>query len=139
MSNVRGKISIDVQFADSTSSAGVQSLKTVTLQEATEYTSGKVAVITGTAGTAMLNLGTFGATPYKNASGEVVSFDGVQRVAFSWSGAQRVLSENSDGVFTLRSANGRVAITEASAFLVSLGISPGVGTGTYTIVLWGSA
>jgi len=138
MSNVSGTISVNVEFRDTTTSSGVQSLKTVTLREATEYTSGKVAIITGTAGTSAVNLGTLGTTTYRNASGSVVSFSAVTRLAFSWSGSStRQLIENSDNHFLLRSKAGSVTITDVDSLVVSPEISTGSGTGTYTIVLYG--
>jgi hypothetical protein len=138
MSNVSGTISVNVEFRDTTTSSGVQSLKTVTLREATEYTSGKVAIITGTAGTSAVNLGTLGTTTYRNASGSVVSFSAVTRLAFSWSGSsERVLSEQIDTYFVLRSTAGSVAVTDVPTTNVTPELSNGLGTGTYTIVLYG--
>ena len=138
MSNVSGTISVNVEFRDTTTSSGVQSLKTVTLREATEYTSGKVAIITGTAGTSAVNLGTLGTTTYRNASGSVVSFAAVTRLAFSWSGSgERKLNDQVDTFFVLRSNAGSVAVTDVPAFTVGPQISAGTGTGTYTIVLYG--
>jgi hypothetical protein len=137
MSNVTGTVSVNVEFRDTTTSSGVQSLKTVTLREATEYTSGKVAIITGTAGTSAVNLGTLGTTTYRNASGSVVSFSAVTRLAFSWSGSsERVVTEQ-ESFFVLRSKSGSVAVTDAPNSVVAPEISSGVGTGTYTIVLYG--
>ena len=138
MSNVSGSISVNVEFRDTTTSSGVQSLKTIALRDATEYTTGKVAIITGTAGTSDVNLGTLGATTYRNATGNVVSFTAITRLAFSWSGtSERVLREQSDTFFVLRSNAGSVAVTDVPAFTVAPEISSGVGTGTYTIVLYG--
>ena len=138
MSNVSGTISVNVEFRDTTTSTGVQSLKTVTLRDATEYTTGKVAIITGTAGTSAVNLGTLGTTTYRNASGSVVSFSAVTRLAFSRSGSsERVLNEQSDTYFVLRSKAGSVAVTDVPASTVTPEISTGTGTGTYNIVLYG--
>ena len=138
MSNVSGTISVNVEFRDTTTATGVQSLKTVTLREATEYTTGKVAIITGTAGTSAVNLGVLGTTTYRNASGSVVSFSAVTRLAFSWSGSsQRVLTEQTDTFFVLRSNSGSVAVTDVPASDVITEIGAGSGTGTYTIVLYG--
>jgi hypothetical protein len=139
MSNVSGTISVNVEFRDTTTSSGVQSLKTVTLREATEYTSGKVAIITGTAGTSAVNLGTLGTTTYRNASGSVVSFSAVTRLAFSWSGGSTAqLVENSDNHFLLRSKAGSVTITDVDSLVVAPQILVGTGTGTYTLVLYGT-
>jgi hypothetical protein len=139
MSNVSGTISVNVEFRDTTTSSGVQSLKTVTLREATEYTTGKVAIITGTAGTSAVNLGTIGNTTYRNASGSVVSFSAVTRLAFSWSGSsERVLEEQINMYFVLRSTAGSVAVTDVPVYTVRPEIISGLGTGNYTLVIYGT-
>jgi hypothetical protein len=62
----------------------------------------------------------------------------VTRLAFSWSGSsERVLTEQSDTYFVLRSKAGSVAVTDVPASTVIQEISSGLGTGTYTIVLYG--
>jgi len=142
MSNVSGSISVNVEFRDSTTSSGVQSLKTIALRETTEYTTGKVAIITGTVGTASTFLGDFGGTNYRNASGNLVDLsDGVQRLAFAWRGASasdvRNLIEADSFAFKLRSKNGEPAITSGNG-VPSLTLEQGATTGTYTIVLYGT-
>jgi len=77
MSDVRGVISIDVKFTDSTTSSGVSSLKTISLRDATEYSSGKVAIVTGTCGTAGVTINPAALT-YKDASGAAVSMSAVR-------------------------------------------------------------
>lgn len=134
MSNVRGKISIDVQFADSTTSAGVQSLKTITLQDTTEYTSGKVAIVTGTVGTATQGVDT---SRYLNASGNPVTFSTISRIALQSPTQVRL----SSGFSLLAvSKNNQLSITSN----VLNNDSPGTlvlnsfsGTASYTLVLYG--
>lgn len=142
MSTVSGSISVNVEFRDSTTSSGVQSLKTIALRDTTEYTTGKVAIITGTAGTAAVNLGDFGETSYRNALGNLVDFQGsVQRLAFSWRGASagdvRDLVESDSSAFRLRSKNGEPSVTTNNG-IPGLLLDAGTGTGTYTIVLYGT-
>jgi hypothetical protein len=78
-SHVRGTIAIDVAFTDSTTVDGAQSLKTITLRDATEYASGTVAVVTGTVGTTKVTIDPY-ALSYRDSSGSTVSLD-VERVA----------------------------------------------------------
>ena len=137
MSNVRGRIAVDVQFTDSTTSSDEQSLKTITLQDATEYTSGKVAIVTGTVGTASVFL-SLGSIEYRDASGSLVGFVGIQRLAAK---ASRDVAITGD-------AGMRVPVTDS--FAAVAGIDPGVidgisvtpyytsGTASYTLVLYGS-
>lgn len=134
---IDGRINVDVLFHDTD---GTTSLKVVSLEDSTAYTTGKVAVITGTAGTTDVTFSSLGQTTYRNAAGTLVSFSSVRRVAFRWSGAsQATLSDDSDNVFLLRSQAGNIAMSDATAFIVAPRVSNGTGTGTYTIVLWGDS
>jgi hypothetical protein len=135
---LEGRISVDVGFTDTDSSGGAQSLKRISLMEATSYTTGKVAVVTGTAGTAATTVAVTVSLPYRDASGNLVSFSEVRRVAFSYSGNARRLSETLDSAFSIVSAEGRVAISECVQPGVSLQLGASVGTGSYTIVLYGT-
>jgi hypothetical protein len=134
--SIEGRINIDCLFHDKD---GTASLKVVSLQDSKAYTTGKVAVITGTAGTAQVSFASIGTTSYKNAAGDAVSFSAVQRVAFSWGGtSERTLAEIADSVFFLRSKSGSVALSDCTAMPVQPQISSGTGTGTYTILLYGT-
>jgi hypothetical protein len=139
MSHVRGRIAVDVQFTDSTTSAGVQSLKTITMQDATEYTSGKVAIVTGTVGTAGATISPSSGTGYKNAAGdEIFMSSGVSRVAFSASPFAQAVGDEGGEVVISRSA--RVAITEQVDVVSNQQwiISTTSGTASYTMVLYGT-
>jgi hypothetical protein len=134
--SIEGSINVSALFHDKD---GTTSLKVVSLESSTAYTTGKVALLTGTAGTAAVSFSTIGATAYRDASGSLVSFSAVQKVAFSWSGSSaRVLSDLNDNAFVMRSANNAVAVSDATNFNIQPELSGGVGTGTYTIVLYGT-
>jgi hypothetical protein len=136
---LEGRISVDVGFTDTDSSGGAQSLKRIALVDATSYTTGKVAVLTGTAGTAAVAFSTLGATTYRDASGALVTFSAAERLVFSWSGSSsRLLSETSDDLFKIYSANGQPAATRLNQFVFQPALSAGTGTGTYTIVIYGT-
>ena len=138
MSNVSGTISVNVEFRDTTTSTGVQSLKTVTLREATDYTTGKVAIITGTAGTAAATI-VFNSTAYKNAAGSAVSFSQVQRLAFSASplcfldaaaangGGDNVLVSKQNEATLIDARDGGQVLVYTTA-----------GTASYTLVFYGT-
>ena len=145
MSNVKGRIAVDVQFTDSTSSEGVQSLKTVTLQDATEYTTGKVAVVTGTCGTQAVIVATIGsALSYRDASGSQVVFSSFDRMAFSGSQGLVLAGAGQYADVSLCSTEGRVAVCDKPPpdLVVpvsgSLNMRTKSGTASYTIVLYGS-
>lgn len=129
-----GKFAIDVQFSDSTTSTGVKSVKTVTLQHATEYDFGKVAIVTGTCGTATVSV-PVSPTTYKDSSGAAVSFSSVSRAAFAADAAGRVKCDGT-GDWTLYSRVGQVAVSEAFE-TASFSISTTAGTSAWTLVMYG--
>ena len=136
MSNVSGSISVNVEFRDSTTSSGVQSLKTIALRETTEYTTGKVAIITGTAGTNQFSVNTY-STSYRDSSGSLVTFSALSRVVFSYSGSTARKLNDADSNFLLSSRNNEPAASSVTGNVDAF-IDPGTGTGTYTIVLYGT-
>jgi hypothetical protein len=128
-----GRVNVDVLFHDLN---GTSAIKVVTLNQSQEYPDGKVAVITGTAGTASITFGAIGQTTYRNAAGEAVLMDSVERVIFTWSGDYpRALDDYGDTQFYMQSVRGIPAVTCYPAFIPSLAMNGGVGTGTYKIIL----
>jgi hypothetical protein len=128
-----GRVNVDVLFHDVN---GTSAIKVVTLNNSQEFPGGKVAVITGTAGTAGITIGSAGQTSYRNAAGEAVLMDSVERIVFSWSGAYpRSLDDYIDTQFFMQSVNGVPAVTCYPAFMPYLEVGAGVGTGTYKIIL----
>lgn len=137
MSDVRGRIAIDVQFWDRTSTEGVQSLKTISLQDSTEYTTGKVAVVSGTVSTAgafidSTDLG------YRGSDGSVVVIADIDAIAFSATGSPA--SASVQGGPTIESQAGSVSVSSLvnqadSVFIDVVGTS---GTASYTLVIYGT-
>ena len=141
MSNVRGRFGIDVQFTDSTIGVA-QSLKTLTLHGATEYDFGKVALINGTCGTAVVTV-PVAPTTYRDAGGRIVSFASVSRVAFSATGPNLVACDGSGGCgiedWTIYSRAGQVAVSEAlETVAFSINVYGTTGTAAFTLVMYGS-
>lgn len=131
-----GKFAIDVQFADSDAAGGVKSVKTLSLQHASEYTDGKVAVLTGTCGTSVVTVA-IRPTTYRDAAGSIVSFASISRAAFSADAAGRVLCSGYMGDWSLYSRAGQIAVSEAFE-TESFGISTTAGTSAWTLVLYGN-
>ena len=129
-----GKFAIDVQFTDSATDGGVRSLKTIALQHASEYDSGKIAVVTGTCGTAAVSV-PVAPTTYKDSTGAAVSFASISRAAFSADAAGRVKCDGT-GDWTLYSRAGQIAVSEAFE-TASFSISTTAGTSAWTLVLYG--
>jgi hypothetical protein len=142
MSDIKGRFGIDVLFTDSTVAGGAKSLKTITLQHAAEYDTGKIAVVSGTCGTAVVSV-PVAPTTYRNAAGNLVSFASVSRVAFSASGAAMVACDGSGGCgdndWTIYSRAGQVAVSEAvETASFSINVMGTAGTAAYTLVMYGS-
>jgi len=128
-----GRVNVDVLFHDVN---GTSAIKVVTLNNSQEFPDGKVAVITGTAGTAGITFGSIGQTTYRNAAGQAVLMDSVERVIFTWSGDfQRAIYDYGDNQFYMQSVGGVPAVTCYPAFIPAIEMSAGVGTGTYKIIL----
>jgi hypothetical protein len=139
--SIEGRIAIDVGFTDTYTASVVQSVQRISLTSTDAYATGKVAVLSGTASTASLQLASYSVTPtYRDSSGNVVTFNVIRRIMFSWSGTnQRTLTDSEYNNFKLLSSAGAVSLTEfAPSDTVAPLISSGTGTGTYTIVLYGT-
>jgi hypothetical protein len=130
-----GRVNVDVLFHDVN---GTSSIKVVTLNNSQEFSGGKVAVITGTAGSSYTNIGTLSQTTYRNAAGEAVLMDSVDRIIFMWSEEYpRTLGSFGEQTnFALVSAGGIPAMTwYPSEIPGGVELGGGVGTGTYKIIL----
>jgi hypothetical protein len=132
---LNGRINIDVLFHDTD---GTTSLKVVSLEDTTEYTTGKVAIVTGTVGSASQAITTTG---YSDAAGQAVSFSAVSRIALQSSGREvRYLVSPSPEVIGLVS-EGVVAsgsIPAVFAALTNHRVRTTAGTASYTLVLYGT-
>lgn len=134
--SIEGRIAIDVSFADTDTSTGVQSLKKITLVDTTSYTTGKVAIVSGTCGTAGVSISVAPST-YRDASGSLVSLAAVERIAFAATPAASIDTGQrfggSDNVITSR--NGQISIVDVP--YVSF-VYTTAGTASYTLVLYGT-
>lgn len=135
--SINGSISVNALFHDTD---GTTSLKIVSLKSSDEYTTGKVAVVSGTAGTSAVTLDSPVLSPtYRDASGGLVSFSTVRRILFSWSGQNpRTLTDAEYDTFKFTSSSGSVAASLIAQDNVVPSLSAGTGTGTYTIVIYGT-
>lgn len=135
--SIEGRIAIDVAFSDTTSDTGVQSLKRLALTSTDAYTSGKVAIIAGTCGTANVSV-TLGPSVYLDASGSAVSFTSISRYAFACSRAAKCY----DFIGAVAFSDGsRVSVTDtANTSPIALTIDPQFtsGTASYSLVVVGT-
>jgi hypothetical protein len=135
--SIEGRIAVDALFHDTD---GTTSLKVVSLASSVGYTAGKVAVVTGTAGTSQVFLNLY-STQYRDASGSLVTFasTAISHIAFAFQGAsgQSRKFSDSNGNVMLVSKNNEVACSSVPASLDGF-IETAANTGTYTVVLYGT-
>jgi len=134
---LNGRINVDVLFHDTD---GTTSLKVVSLEDSKEYTTGKVAVVSGTVGTSQQSIVS---SSYRDAAGQEVSFSSVTRVALQSSGGEvRYLLQGSPeqiGVISLNAISvGSIPLSFQSLASHRLRTASGTGTASYTLVLYGT-
>ena len=131
--SINGRISIDAIFHDTDSTA---SINVLSLNESQEYSSGVVAVITGTASGVQQNL-PVSPTTYRNAAGNLVEVGNLFHV---------VLKSNSGTVVYADLVNSVVVPPGKTASFATdfpftgddISIYADGGTASYTIILIGS-
>ena len=133
--SIEGRISIDALFHDKD---GTASLKVVSLQDSRAYTSGKVAVVTGTLSTASSTISH--ASAFRGADGEYVNLTLVNYAVFRFDGASQSFKRLAIGNATIRSNDGIAAAScvggdDTGQFTIS---GNSGSTGTYTVVLYGT-
>jgi hypothetical protein len=134
--SVSGRIAIDVEFLDRTTTAAGSSLNTITIRDATEYATGKVAIIAGTCGTSAVTVAT-ALEAYRDAAGAAVTFATLERVAFSsptlayFDCEQRGIG--SDNIIASRNGEVTVVDTPSVTFVYTT-----AGTASFTLVLYGT-
>jgi hypothetical protein len=136
--SIEGRIAIDVSFSDTASGTGMQALKRLALTSTDAYASGKVALITGTCGTATVTIA-LAPTTYEDASGAAVSFASVSQIAFSCSRRAWVSESPSSRLFS--SGGNRVAVGEpysTAVSSVSVFVDYTSGTASYSLVVVGT-
>lgn len=129
--SIDGRINVDVLFHDKD---GTASLKVVSLQDSGAYTTGQVAIMSGTCSTTGVTL-SFGPTTYRDASGALVSVapGGNGRIAFLATGNGGVLTQ-ANGSLYLSSANDAcVSNIDEQESVAVFAVN---GTTRYTVVVW---
>lgn len=134
--SIEGRIAVDVGFTDSASSDGVQAVKRLALTSTDSQTTGKVAIVTGTCGTAAVAIAVAPST-YRDADGSLVSFTTVDRFAFAASAAARCAEATGSGA-AISSAS-RVALSDArGGGTAGFSVSAYSGTASFTVVVVGT-
>lgn len=134
--SIEGRISIDVDFNDSTAGAAEQSLKKISLTDTTTYSTGKVAAFSGTCGTAEVGLMAGGDTSYRDSAGSTVAFSSIVAIAMK-AASGRIRFYN--GLTEYNVPAGRVAVVPPSSDTpTGFSVQTTAGTATYTLVLYGT-
>ena len=135
---IDGRINVDVLFHDTD---GTTSLKVVSLEDAAAYTSGKVAIVTGTCGTSAttITLASIGST---DAAGNPVSMSSVSRLAFQATPGASARAKWTVGtrIEEVASVNNEAACTsirDGTAYS-TIEVLTYTGTASYTLVLYGT-
>lgn len=132
---LNGTINVSMSFVDTASSTGVESEKKASLASADVYTSGKVAVVTGTVGTAVQNID-LSDLDYRDAAGNLVTMSYVDRAGF--------ISENEAFVnfvdidIKLHATDNHMAISSVHNTDDTVNVYTTNGTSSYTLLLFGS-
>lgn len=131
---VSGTINVSMSFVDTATSSGVQSEKKASLSSADVYTSGKVAVVTGTVGTAVQNID-LTSLGYRDAAGNEVAISLVDQAGF--------VSENEaflqfvDIDIKVHSTDNHMAVTCVHNTDDTVRVYTTSGTSSYTLLLFG--
>jgi hypothetical protein len=132
--SLEGRINIDVLFHDKD---GTASLKVVSLQDSRAYTTGKVAIVSGTCGTSAVTI-QVAPTAYRDASGAFVSFSEIQRYVIKAGPALLLVTNPTVSV----DANSLSIVSESYGDFGDAGQFPTVrsqtGTASYTIAMYGT-
>jgi hypothetical protein len=130
--SIEGRIAIDVGFTDTYTASNMTSVQRITFTATDTYTAGKVAVITGTCGTANVAIG-LAPSSYRDASGSLVSFAEIQRVAFR-SSSPCFYDSGSKSISGVTIA----LIEEQGLPDIGVSVAASSGTASYTLVLYGT-
>lgn len=138
--SIDGRIDINVLFQDKDG----QRLKIVSLNDSQEYTTGKVAIVSETIGTTEIAFRTYDdgdpSSTYRDASGSLVSFNAITKVALKATAPTRTL------VFADEAASISFLIPGGDVLIYPCNVTPNdsvsvrafSGTASYTIILYGS-
>jgi len=132
--SLEGRINVDVLFHDKD---GTASLKVTSLQDSKAYTTGKVAIVSGTCGTSAVTI-QVAPTSYRDSSGALVSFFEIQRFVIKSGPAALVVNNPSVNI----DANSLTVVSDATGDFSDAGQLPTVrtqaGTSSYTIAMYGT-
>jgi hypothetical protein len=132
---VSGTVNVSASFVDTDQSTAVVSEKKVSLASANTASGGKVALVTGTCGTSVVNVD-LTSLGYRDAAGDEVSLSTVQRMALKANPG--AFAEFVDSGEKLKSLGNRVSISCVQNTDDTIHVFTTAGTSSYTMLLYGS-
>lgn len=132
---VSGTVNVSASFVDTDQSTAVVSEKKVSLASANTASGGKVALVTGTCGTSVVNVD-LTSLGYRDAAGDEVSLSTVQRMALKANPGAFAEFVNSGE--KLKSLGNRVSISCVQNTDDTIHVFTTAGTSSYTMLLYGS-
>ena len=129
-----GRITVDVLFHDTD---GTASLKVVSLEDSQSYASGKVAIVTGTCGTAAVTIDPTDLA-YVQADGQAAQLTSVSRIILNTANVIRVAQGDANTGMRGWASNGASLLHLVFSSTNSISLGTTAGTASYTLVLYGS-
>jgi hypothetical protein len=130
--SVTGRVNVGVVFHDTD---GDSAIKVVSLDDARAYTTGKVASVSGTCGTAAVSI-VLNDLGYRDAAGDLVTLTDVTDVFFTAS-ADAVLTATGSSASIWATGN-QVSASALPVAPTGLTVASASGTASYTVVLHGT-
>lgn len=130
-----GTINVNFSFIDSTSTTGVVSDKKAALSSGNTYTTGKVAIVTGTVGTAVQTIDLTD-LPYRDASGNLVTISEVDHAGFQSNNEAYVHFVDID--VRLHSTDNFLAVSCIHNTDDTIQVFTTAGTSSYSLIMHGA-
>lgn len=132
--SINGRVNVDIVFHDQ--DTATNSIKIVELEATEPMTTGKVAILSGVAGTSHITI-QHNNTGYYDSAGNEVGFSQIQRMAIKAS-RQMSLEDNQENT-RICSCDNHMAYSQVSS-TGNMKIIPHYtsGTASYTVFLWGT-
>lgn len=130
--SIEGTITVSALFQDRD---GDNRLKVAALRNATEYTSGSVAVVSGTVGTnaTTINLASLG---YRDASGATASYSSPTFVVLLGTPAVRAVESGANRISLFSSGGVAACGCPLGSGMSSFGVFSTSGTASYTLLVY---
>lgn len=131
--SIEGRMTVDIVYHDKDGSV----LKVLEMEDTESHTTGKAALVTGTAGTNAVTINHTN-TGYSDATGTVVNFTTITRLALK-SSRDAQLTDNGN-TMKIRSTSNRIAFSHSGGNCGNLTLTPNYtsGTSSYTVFIYGT-